>query len=234
MPAAVLGGAALLGGVAQYKGAKKSANAVKGASDQSTALSREQFERGIKEVAPFRQVGLDALGNLGEAANQPISPFSFRDPSQYLGEYFNSPEFQTLNSQAMDQVLRGASATGGLRSGASNVNLANIAPTLGINALNRVNQQDLQAYGVNQSAIGDRFSRLYGVANMGANAASGNQNAGINFASQAGANALAAGNAQANAYGQQANAIGGLVGDLGSVYMGNKLGLFNSANGAKI
>lgn len=194
--------------------AKKSAKATTNASNQATALQREQFQQGLEEVAPFKQLGIGALENLGQAANQPIDPFQFRDSSQYLGEYFNSPEFQTLNTQAMDQVLRGASATGGLRSGGTNVNLANIAPTLGLNALGRVNQQDLQSYGVNQSAIGDRFNRLYGVANMGANAASGNQNAGMNFGSQAGQNALIAGQGQADKYKGYANALQGLTTDL--------------------
>ena len=234
MPAAVVLGAAAIGAVASNKAAKKGAAATTKASNQATALEREQFERGIQEVEPFKNLGIGALGNLGEAANQPVDPFQFRDSSQYLGEYFNSPEFNVLNGQAMDQVLRGASATGGLRSGGTNVNLANIAPTLGINALNRVNQQDLQAYGINQSAIGDRFNRLYGVANMGANAASGNQNAGMNFGSMAGSNALTAGSAQAQGYQQQAQAINGLASDASSVYLANRMGLFNQANGAKI
>lgn len=233
MPWGAVAGA-VIGGIASNESAKKGSNATKNASKNATALEREQFERGIQEVAPFKQLGIGALGNLGEAANQPIDQFKFRDSSQYLGDYFNSPEYQTLNAQAQDQILRGASATGGLRSGNSSASLAQIAPTLGINALNRVNQQDLQAYGVNQSAIGDRFNRLYGVANMGANAASGNQNAGMNFASQAGVNALAAGNSQNLAYQQQGQAINGLASDLGGLYTANKMGYFDKQNGGKI
>lgn len=206
--------------IGQGYAAKKGADATKSASKQSTALQREMFQQGLKEVAPFKELGISALGNLGEAANQPVDQFSFRDPSQYLNEYFNSPEYQTLNKQATDQILRGASATGGLRSGGTNVDLASIAPTIGINALNRVNQQDLQAYGVNQSAIGDRFNRLYGVANMGANAASGNQNAGMNFGSAAGQNALIAGQAQANKYKGYADAVTGLSTDLTTNLLG--------------
>lgn len=231
MPAAVLGVAAVAGGISSYQSAKKGAKAVGKAADKSTALQREQFERGIQEVAPFRQVGIDALGGLSAAANEPIREFAYRDPGQFLNEYFQSPEFQALNTQATDQILRNRSATGGLRSGGSNVDLANIAPTLGINALQRVNQQDLTAFGINQGARADQFNRLYSLGSLGANVASGNQAAGANFASQAGANALAAGNAASQAYGQQGQAIGGLASDAASLYLGNRMGLLGGGGG---
>lgn len=235
MPAAaVLGGTSLLGTVASIYSGNKAADAQTSASKRATALQREQYQQGLKEVAPFKEVGINALPFLQDSATAPVTPFSFRDSSTYLNDYFNSPEYQALNSQATDQVLRGASATGGLRSGGANVNLAKIAPSLGIEALNRANQQDLQSYGVNQGAITDRFNRLFGVAGMGANVASGNQTAGAKFASQAGANAINAGQAQAANYTNQGNAISGLLSDAGSLYAGNKLGYFKDANGNKI
>lgn len=227
MPAVALVAASAVTAYAGNRASSKAASASKHASNQATALQQDQFNRGVEEVAPFKQIGIGALNNLGAAANESFDPFSFRDPSSYLNNYFGSPEYQALNAQASDQILRNSSATGGLRSGGSNVSLANIAPTLGINALNRVNQQDLQAYGVNQGAISDRFNRLYGVANMGANVASGNQSAGMNFASQAGANAIGAGNAQSAAYMNQAQNIGGFATDLASIYAGNKMGLYD-------
>jgi hypothetical protein len=226
--------AAVVGGVATNEAAKKGAKATKKASDQATALSREQFERGIEEVAPFKQIGVGALPALSTAANQQVDQFNYRDPNQFLSSYFNSGEYQALNKQATDQILRNRSVTGGLRSGGSSVDLANIAPTLGINALNRVNQQDLQRFGVNQGAKTDQFNRLFGVASMGANAASGNQVAGANFASQAGANAITAGNAQNMAYQQQGKAAQGLATDLGSIYLGNRMGYFDKQNEGKI
>lgn len=214
--------------------ADKGADASKADSKNATALSKYQFDRGLEEVAPFKQVGINALPALSAAANQPVDQFNYRDPNQFLNDYFNSREYSTLNSQATDQILRNRSATGGLRSGGSSVDLGNIAPTLGINALNRVNQQDLQRFGVNQGAKTDQFNRVYGVASMGANIASGNQVAGANFASSAGANAIAAGNAQNLAYQQQGAAIGGAAADLGSLYLANRMGYFDKQNQGKI
>ena len=229
-----LAAVAAVGAGAQIYSANKGADATKDASKQSTALQKEQYAQGLEEVAPFKELGIGAIPKLSAAANEPITPFAYRDPSQYLTTYFNSPEYQALNTQAQDQILRGASATGGLRSGGSNVSLANIAPTLGINALNRVNQQDATAYGINQGAKTDQFNRLYGLVNMGANVASGNQSQGAMVASQAGQNAMAAGAAQANAYQQQGQAIGGLASDIGTVYLGNKMGYFNNQKGGQI
>ncbi len=234
MPAAVLAVTAVASAVSSHQSAKKSAQATSRAARDANQLSQQQFEQGIAEVAPFKQLGVGAIPGLTAAANQPVDQFAYRDPGQYLNEYFQSPEFQALNTQATDQILRNRSVTGGLRSGGSNVDLANIAPTLGINALNRVNQQDLQAFGVNQGAKTDQFNRLYGLASMGANVASGNQVAGANFASNAGANAITAGNAQNLAYQQQGQAIGGLASDIGSIYLGKRMGYFDNQNQGKI
>lgn len=232
--ATAVAASAVVGAGASAYAADKGADASKAASKNATALSKYQFEQGLKEVAPFKEVGIGALPALSAAANQPVDQFNYRDPNQFLSNYFSSGEYQALNQQATDQILRNRSVTGGLRSGGASVDLANIAPTLGINALNRVNQQDLQRFGINQGAKTDQFNRLYGVASMGANVASGNQAAGANFASSAGANAIAAGNAQNMAYQQQAQAVQGLATDLGSIYLGNRMGYFDKQNAGKI
>jgi len=228
----VSGGLSLVGGILGNKSNDKATRAQTNASNQATALSREQFERGIKEVAPFRQLGIDAIPGLTAAANRPVEEFNYRDPGAFLNEYFNSPEFQALNSQATDQILRNRSATGGFRSGGSNVDLANIAPTLGIGALQRINQQDASEYSINEGARADNFNRLNSVVNMGANVSSGNQVAGGNFASQAGNNAMNAGNAIANGQMNRAGIINDTLTGVGSAYLGNKMGLFNFNNAA--
>lgn len=194
--------------------AKKSADSVKSAAKESTALQREMFNRGLETTEPFRQFGSSALPMLTAELEAQAERFSFREPGQFLSEYFQSPEFQALNAQSTDQILRNRSATGGLRSGGSNADLANIAPTLGINALNRANNNDLTAFGVNQSSAQDRFNRMFGVASMGANVATGNQSAGMQFGSAAGANAITAGMANANKYNQYATNAQGLITDL--------------------
>lgn len=196
---------------------KKSAEAAKSGARESTAIQREMFNRGIEITDPFRQFGAAALPVLAAEMSAPAEKFSFREPGQFLNEYFQSPEFQALNKQATDQILRNRSATGGLRSGGTNVDLATITPTFGINALNRANSNDLTVFGVNQSANQDRFNRLFGAASLGANVATGNQTAGMNFGANAGANAIFAGKANANKYNQYAENARGFTTDLATL-----------------
>jgi hypothetical protein len=219
-------GSSLLGAGASIIGGNKAAKAQTKAANQATALSREQYNKGLELTAPFRELGIGAIPGLQSMVDQPVTPFKFRDASTYLNDYFKGPEYEALNAQAQDQILRNAAATGGFRSGGTQANLAMIAPTLGIQALQRQNSQDLQEYGTNQSANADRFNQLYGITNLGANIATGNANAGANFASQAGQNAMYAGNAKAANYMNTADALTGLGKDYASYKYGQHLGLF--------
>lgn len=221
MPWGVVAGA-VIGAAADAYSSDKAADAQRDASKDATKLGLYQFEQGLKEVAPFKELGLSAIPGLERMAESNVVPFKFRDSDKFLNNYFNSREFSTLNDQATDQILRNRSVTGGLRSGGSNVDLAKIAPTLGLQALDRINAQDLQEYGVNQSAQADKYNQLLGLTSMGANVASGNQVAGANFASSAGANALSAGNARAAAYLNQGQAARGLASDLTTAYLANQ------------
>jgi len=202
---------------AQVVGGNQAAKAQTNAANQATALSREQYQQGLTKTAPFRELGISAIPGLQAQINQPVTPFKFRDANSFLTDYFHGPEYSALNTQAQDQILRNAAATGGFRSGGTQADLAMIAPTLGIQALQRQNSQDLQEYGTNQAANSDRFNQLYGITNLGANIATGNANAGANFASQAGQNAMYAGNAKAANYMNRANALTGLATDAGSL-----------------
>jgi hypothetical protein len=169
------------------------------------------------------------LSQLTSSAMAPMERFNFRDQNKFLNNYFNSGEYDILNKQATDQILRNQSMTGGFRSGGSQAGLAQIAPTLGLQALDRANQQDLQQYSVNQGAISDRFNRLFGLSQLGANIASGNQVAGQNFGSAAGQNAMAAGAAKANAYQQYGNIAQGVATDYMTLYgnQGSQNNLYN-------
>jgi len=221
MPGGIAAAAVVGAGASMY-----GANKAKQGASQANQLSREQYQQGIETTAPFRQVGIEAIPQLQAMAKQPQGQFAYRDPGAFLSQYFQGPEFAALNKQAQDTILRNQAATGGFRSGGTQAGLAQIAPTLGIQALQRQNAQDLTAYGTNQAAFSDQYNRLFGLTNLGANISTGNANAGANYASQAGQNAIAAGNAAAQgAYGV-GQAIQGGLGD----YMGLQLYKQNQAN----
>ena len=94
------------------------------------------------------------------------------------------PEFQALMKQGEDAILQNASATGGLRGGNTQAALAQFRPALLAGLMNQ------------------RFNQLGALTGMGANAAAGVGNAGM----QTGQNV-------ANLYGQQGAAVaGGILG----------------------
>ena len=206
------------GAISKNIGAKKAAEASKQGSYESDQLIRDAAAEQQGLYRPYSEAGANALGQLTAMTNQPQTPFAYRDSSTFLNSYFNSPEYQTLNKQAQDQILRGASATGGLRSGGSNVGLANTAPTIGINALNRINQQDLQSYGVNQDVNNNLYNQRMGIAGLGYNAANQRANVagntGINMAKGA---AFRAGT-KADMYNQYYGNLGQMHEDLGAVW----------------
>lgn len=214
MPWAVAAAAVVGAGASMY-----GANKQKQAAGKATALSREQYQKGLETTEPFRELGVGAIPQVQAMVGQPVDKFAYRDPATFLNQYYQGPEFAAMNEQAQDTILRNQAATGGFRSGGTQAGLSMIATTLGIEALQRQNQQDLTAYGTNQAAFSDQYNRLFGLTNLGANISTGNANAGANYASQAGQNAIYAGNASAQGAQGVGQAIQGAMGD----YMGMQL-----------
>lgn len=135
-----------MGAISRDKGIKSTEKKLLAGSNAADQVTKDYAGKTSAYYDPYAKVGINALNQM----SSPSGEFRFRDSSEFLNNYFNSPEYSALNNQAMDQILRNQSATGGLRSGGSNVQLSNIAPTLGINALQRINDQDLTQYQVNQ------------------------------------------------------------------------------------
>ncbi len=57
--------------------------------------------------------------------------------AKFLADYAASEEGQLAAAQGQEAVLKGASATGGLRTGQTNVALQEVMPQLGLQALNQ-------------------------------------------------------------------------------------------------
>lgn len=198
-------GNALFGG---YQ-AKKQAQAIENSSDKATAAQLEMFNKQLELMKPYNTAGQSALTGLTQAANQQATPFSF----DYSG-YFNSPEYAALSQQAQQQTLAGQSATGGLRSGGSQVALSAIAPQLAQQARGNA----MNEYSLNQASQMDQYNRLMGLAGLGLGSAQQSASAAGQFGQQAGYNAMATGQANANKYGNYANIGKGLISDIGSVF----------------
>jgi len=203
-------GGSVVSGLLGNKSAKDAANAQAQGADRATAAQLEMFNKQMQLMQPFSQAGQAALPGLQAMAGQQQSPFSF----DYQG-YMNGPEYAALQQQYEGAALRNQSATGGLRSGGSQVALASIAPQLA----QQGRQNAMSEYSLNQAGQMDQYNRLMGLAGLGLGSAQQSASAAGQFGQQAGNNAMMAGNAMANKYQQYGQNAQNLIGDVGSVFL---------------
>lgn len=141
------------GGVASGIGALFGGGAERAAAQEQARLTREAlnlqrdiYGRTREDLRPYleagTQVGLPGLLSL-------VSP---EGRSQFLNQYYESPEFQTLEQQGRGSVLAQAAATGELGGSATGNQLRRIAPTLGLQALSQQQQRFGQLAGIGQGA----------------------------------------------------------------------------------
>lgn len=210
---AAVAGAALVGGVAsssaQKSAANKASKAQQASAEAGIAEQQRQFDAIQELLKPYVLAGTGALTgqqNLIGLNGENAQAMAIQSLQQ-------SPQFTSLLQQGENSILQNASATGGLRGGNAQAALAQFSPALLARTIN------------------DQYSKLSGITSLGQNAAAGVGNAGMatgnnitNLLGQVGSaqagNALAAGNAQANAWGSLSGGIGayaGLSGARGAV-----------------
>lgn len=141
------------GGVASGIGALFGGGAERAAAQEQARLTREalNLQREIygeqrELLQPFVQAGTD-VGLPGL-----LSLVSPEGRSQFLEQYFESPEFSTLAGQAQRGVLSAAAAGGTLGGSGTENQLRRIAPTLGLQALQQQQQRFGQLTGIGQAA----------------------------------------------------------------------------------
>lgn len=182
----------------QQGAATQSASVDKGIAAQQAAL--DQF---TKALAPFVNAGTGAL-----TGQQNLLGLNGGDAQQTaISGLQSSPAYQALSQSGQDAILANASATGGLRGGNVQGALAQFQPQL----LAQLIQQ--------------QYGNLGNLSTMGANAAAGVGNAGM----QTGSNV-------ANLLQQQGAAIAGgqiAQGSVGANGFGNLLGIGGGLIGAK-
>jgi hypothetical protein len=207
--AAILGGASILGGILGSSSASKAAKAQAQAAQQSAQLQREMYQQTRSDLSPFRVAGQTALGNYG-------SLLGLGGPQAYgaaLSVYKESPFLADLIGKTQKSVEAANAARGRLNSGGTTAELAD-----------RTNQLYLGDFN-------NYLSRLSGLSETGQNAAAQTGTFGANAAAQQGSALMAAGNARANGYINQANAWGNVLGQLGGIYGAYQGGAFGGGGG---
>lgn len=219
-------GSSILGGIGANKAAKTQVGGFAYGANQAEQALNSGYNDAMSYLSPYAQFGEQVLPYLQQYMQQ-----SQERPDFSYSDFFNSQQYKDLSGQAEAAALRGASATGGLRSGNSNVAIASIAPQLAMQE--RQYQTGLNQY--NDQQAQQRFGNLFNLAQFGGGFA---QNAAQLGTNRGGALAdyrynAATGGANARAQGQNAmfQGLGGLAGDLGSIYAGNQMGYFNPMKG---
>lgn len=199
--AVAVAGSTLIGGMmssdAQSSAAGQASAAQAGASAAEIAERRRQFDQIQELFKPYVEAG-------GQGLTGQKDLLGLGGPGSQEAAYTaveNSPAFAAMTKQGENAILQNASATGGLRGGNVQAALAQFRPQL------------------LAQLIDQQYSRLGGLTTVGQNSVAGVGNAGLQTtngiagalqqtgAAQAG-NYLAAGKADANAWGNAAGAVG--------------------------
>lgn len=217
--AAAIAGAAVVGAGASIYSAGKGAKAQKQAAELSTQVQREQnaeaqreYNLSREDLAPFREAGYTALGQLGRGT---VDGGEF-NRNFTMADFNKDPGYEFRRAEGQRGVEASAAARGGILSGGT------------LKALDRYNQDYASqeygtAYNRYNNDLTTRFNRLSSLAgtgqtatNTGISASQANvaqQQQGVNNITN---NIAAAGNARASQYVSAGNAVGNAAGQVGN------------------
>jgi hypothetical protein len=214
--AVAIGGSAVAGigsALIQSGAASDAANKQSAAADKANSLQEKMYNQNRADNEPWRQAGIGALSDLGNADFK-------RDFT--ASDFQKDPGYDFRMQEGQKALERSAAARGGLQSGGT------------LKALSRYGQD--YASGEYQNAYNRfnadrdrRFGRLSSLAGVGQNATAQNSAGATNYANQVGSNNIGAANAQAAAGMASANAWGNTLSGIGKLGM-EGVAMNNQAN----
>lgn len=190
---ALIAGAMLIGGAASAYGSSRAADAQEDAARRAGQLSQKQFDQTANWLSPYRTMGDQAAGRISRV-------LGLGGAAPDMSEFQADPGYQFRLSEGNQALDRSAAGRGMLLSGAQ------------LKAASRYNQ------GMASQEFGNWFNRLSGITDRGVNAATMTGNFGAQNAANQGNYLMAAGNAQAGNYINQANTIGNLASQGAGLY----------------
>jgi hypothetical protein len=202
---AIGAGAGLVGSSMQARAARKAADTQAAAADRAMAQELAMYEQGREDLAPYRELGYTALGDIESRIPYFTSQFGDEQLAQYL-----DPSMAFRQRLGEQSTARLANVGGGALSGntmrALNEFGQNLASTEYGNAFNRF-----------QTERGNIYNTLANIAGMGQQSVNTGVQAGQNLAAQQ--TGLITGQAAAQAAGGvgAANAYSGALGNTGNM-----------------
>lgn len=198
----------VIGGAINANSAKDAANTQARAAGNAAQVQWNMYDQNRTDQAPWRAAGGTAIGQLG-TATQPGGEFN---RNFTLADFNKDPGYQFRLSEGQRGVEAGASARGGILSGAA------------LKGLDRYNQgfasnEYENAYNRFNTNNTTRFNRLASIAGLGQTSAAQTGAAGTAAAGQIGSAYIGAGNAQAAGQIGVGNAVSGGLQTLGNYYL---------------
>jgi len=183
--------AAKTGAEAAELGAEAELDAI----DKSIAFQKETFETQREDLAPFREIGLQALETLAPQ----VAPGGDLVSDFTMGDFREDPGYQFRLEEGAKALDRSAASKGRLQSGGHLRDLTKFNQDLASN-------EYTNAFNRYQVEQGNKFNRLSSVAGTGERTTNTLVNASTRNAESVGQNLVAAGRSRASGYTDAANA----------------------------
>jgi len=202
IPAAIIG-SSLLGG----SSAKSAASTQAAAADRAAELQNQQFQQTRQDQEPWRQAGINALGVMQQTAGNVPAAFKFG-----MGDFQQDPGYAFRLSEGQKALDRQAAARGGLISGGALKAAGRYGQDMASQEYQNAFNRAFTGYGTDVARENQLYNRQAALAGIGQTSTNLVNQAGQNYANNAGN--LITGGAAAQAAGQvgMANAFTGGLG----------------------
>lgn len=212
-------GSALVGGITASKSAKAQGKASQAATDatvqanrENIAFQKELFDQQRKDIAPWRDIGVQALQSLQRG----IESGQF-DPGSFNFNFEADPGYQFRLQEGQKAMDRSAAARGNLLSGGQAKALTQYNQGMASQEYGNAFNRAMQRHSVEVARKSDDFNRLATMAGVGQTASQQMQAASNAYGQQVGQGTLNMGNALANNALNKGNIQANLMGAYGNI-----------------
>jgi len=200
-------GAVVVSSAIGANAAKGAASTQSAAADRAAELQNQQYQQTREDQAPWRAAGVNALGEMQRTAGNVPAAFSFTNQQMY-----QDPGYAFRLSEGQKALDRQAAARGGLISGSALKAAQRYGQDMGSQEYQNAFNRAFTGYGTDVARENQLYNRQAALAGIGQTSTNLVNQAGQNYATNAGN--LITGGAAAQAAGQVgvANAITGGLG----------------------
>ena len=196
-------GSAVIGGAAQMYSANKAAGVQQDNANKVAGIQQAQYQQTREDLSPYRAVGQDASGRMTTRLSELTEPISV-NPDDFL----NSDYYKFLEKEGNRAVTNSSAARGLASSGAALKGAAAFAKGL--------NSQEWKSnFEMQRANKTDAYSRLKGLIDVGAGAATGTGVLGEKAAYNAGTALTGGANAEAAATNKIGSTFSNMASNIG-------------------